>query len=393
MKNYILIILSVVLCACSGVKKTQEAANSGDYQTAINNAISSISENKNKKGNQAFIVLLEEVYKKNTLRELDRIDFLKREGRATNYEEIYTRYSNLKETQERIKSLLPLRRNDHNKNAVFLFKDYDNQLIASKKALTAYLYTNAVATLENSTSKNSYRATYDDLTYLQELQPNYKDVAKLQEQAYLNGLDYVMVKVLNSTNKIIPEALENDLLNLNTYNLNNLWTEYHTNKNPKIRYDYEMEVAFRNLEISPEQITEKQFVKEQQIKDGLKFVRDLNGDVVKDSLGNKIETDNFKTVQCTFYQFTQFKSVKIDGMVRFKNLESNQLINEYPLTSSFIFDHVYATYKGDKRALNDDLLLLSRVTRQPFPSDEQMVYDTGEDLKNTLKSILNRHHF
>jgi len=393
MKNYILIILNVVLCACSGVKKTQEAANNGDYQTAINNAISSISENKNKKGNQPFIIILEEVYKKNTLRELDRIDFLKSEARATNYEEIFTRYSNLKETQERIKSLLPLRRNDHNKNAVFLFKDYDNQLIASKKALTAYLYTNAVATLKNSTSKNSYRATYDDLTYLQELQPNYKDVAKLQEQAYLNGLDYVTVKVLNSTNKIIPEALENDLLNLNTYNLNNLWTEYHTNKNPEIKYDYEMEVAFRNLEISPEQITEKQFVKEQQIKDGLKFVRDLNGAVVKDSLGNKIETDNFRTVQCTFYQFTQFKSVKIDGMVRFKNLESNQLINEYPLTSSFVFDHVYATYKGDKRALNDDLLLLSRVTRQPFPSDEQMVYDTGEDLKNTLKSILNRHHF
>jgi len=29
----------------------------------------------------------------------------------------------------------------------------------------------------------------------------------------------------------------------------------------------------------------------------------------------------------------------------------------------------------------------------PFPSNEQMVYDTGEDLKQKLKSIINRYNF
>jgi hypothetical protein len=29
----------------------------------------------------------------------------------------------------------------------------------------------------------------------------------------------------------------------------------------------------------------------------------------------------------------------------------------------------------------------------PFPSNEQMVYDTGSDLKNKLKGIIQRNNF
>ena len=41
---------------------------------------------------------------------------------------------------------------------------------------------------------------------------------------------------------------------------------------------------------------EKQFIKEKQIKDGVKTLLDSNGNVVKDSIGNPIKVDNFKTI-------------------------------------------------------------------------------------------------
>ena len=48
MKKVLLIISLVFLVACGGVKKTQEALNTGNYQTAMNRAIENLSKNKTK---------------------------------------------------------------------------------------------------------------------------------------------------------------------------------------------------------------------------------------------------------------------------------------------------------------------------------------------------------
>jgi hypothetical protein len=103
--------------------------------------------------------------------------------------------------------------------------------------------------------------------------------------------------------------------------------------------------------------------------------------------------DKFKTVRCDFYQFTQFKSAQVVGVVNFTDLRKQQQINQYPLASEFVFEHIYANYNGDKRALDNDLLPFLQAARVPFPTNEQMVYDAGEDLKNNLKSILTRQRF
>lgn len=382
-----------LLSSCSGVKRTQEALNSGNYMSAINKAISNIAENKTKKSNQTFIVLLEEGYRKNMERELQHIRFLKKDGNPANFEEIYEGYANLKSIQERIRPLLPLYIQDEGRKAQFNFKNYDDQLIAAKQDLSEFLYTNASTLLQNANFKSDFRAAYDDLNYLEELNPNFKDAIAKREEAYQKGLDFVIVEMTNNTDMVIPKRLEEELLNLNTYGLNNLWTEYHTNRIQNQDYDYQMEVSFQAINITPEQIREKQISKEKQIKDGYTFVEDRNGNVVADSLGNSIKVDKFKTVRCDFYQFTQFKSAQVTGVVNFMDLRKKQKINQYPLTSQFVFEHSYANFDGDKRALDNDLVSLLQLARIPFPSNEQMVYDAGEDLKNNLKNILSRQSF
>ncbi|MGB7395417.1 MAG: hypothetical protein WA913_13575, partial [Pricia sp.] len=101
----------------------------------------------------------------------------------------------------------------------------------------------------------------------------------------------------------------------------------------------------------------------------------------------------FKTVRCNFYEFTQFKSARVAGVVKFTNLATRQPLDSYPLSSEFVFEHVYADYDGDKNALDNDLVRLLDLASVPFPTNELMVYDAGEDLKARLKSILVRQRY
>jgi len=393
MKKVLLLTTIIVLAACGGVKKTQEALNTGNYVAAMNKAIKNLAENKTKKGNQEYITLLEEAFAKHSEREQQEIAFLQNDGNPANLENIYNKYLQLKQIQERIKPLLPLHINDEGRNAKFNFVNYDNKILATKDDLSEHLYENASSLLANAKYKADFRAAYDDLKYLQEINPGYKETVAKMDEAYNKGLEFVRVEIANQTEQIIPERLESELLDFNAFGIDNFWLQYHTNPLANVKYDYAMNLDFMEINISPERVNETQIIKEKQIKDGWEYLLDTNGNVVKDSLGNKIKVDKMRTVTCKFFQFTQTKSAQIGAKVRFTDLNSGQEINAYPLSSQFVFEHVFANYQGDKRALEDDLLVFLNAREVPFPSNEQMVYDAGEDLKARLKGIVSKYQF
>lgn len=394
MKKILLFVSVLVIAAsCGGVKKTQKALNTGDYSNVLNNAVQKLAENKTKKGNQAYITLLEDAFAKNQERELKYIAFLEKDGNEASYEPIYKTYVNLRDIQEQIRPLLPLQIIEENRTAEFTFENYENDIIDYKEDLSEYLFDNAEHLLASAASKQDYRKAYDDFNYLEKINPGFEDTRQKIEDAHQKGIDYVEVQMLNNSNQIIPARLSDELLNFNTFGLDELWTKYHTNRLPNINYDYGMQVSIDQIDISPEQVSEKEIIKEKQVKDGYKYAVDMNGNAVKDSLGNKIKIDKFKTVRCKFQQFTQFKSTRVAGNVIYTDLNTKQQLNSYPLASEFIFDHVYANSNGDKRALDNDLIPLLDLAVVPFPSNEQMVYDAGEDLKSRIKAILSRHRF
>ncbi|MDO9275042.1 MAG: hypothetical protein Q7T92_05760 [Lutibacter sp.] len=387
-KQLLFLIIAVTFVSCGSVKKTQEAINYGNYDQAIETAVKNLRSNKTKKNNQPYVFMLEDAFAKATERDLDKIKFLKNEENPANFESIFNIYSNLNYRQEIIKPLLPLPILDKNRNAKFQFKDYANDIINSKDKLSNYLYGNAKKSMIYAENKINFRNIYDDLVYLDKINPNFKDTKALLEEAHYKGTDYVYVFMQNHTDKIIPIRLEDDLLNFNTYKLNNLWTVYHNNKQPQLNYDFEIVLNLREINISPEQIREKQIVQEKQVKDGWKYLLDHKGNAVKDSLGNNIKVDKFKTIRSTLYQNTQNKSVQIIGQMNYIDLKNNQLIKSFPLESGFKFEHNYATYSGDKNALDTNYLDLLKYKYLPFPSNEQMIYDSGEDLKQKIKHII-----
>lgn len=390
-KTTLLLFLLSIVAGC-GVKQTQNYVSSGDYDAAIAKAVSGLRNNKDKKGKQDYVYLLEEAFAKAKDRDLRNITMLAKDANPRNFEEVFNTYVQLNNRQEKIRPLLPLKLLKEGRNANFPFDDYTDQIIDSKNALSRHLYDNAKGLL-GTKDKVNYRRAYDDLVYLDQLTPNYKDVRILMEDAKFKGTDFVHVYTKNETKIIIPMDLQTALLDFSTYGLNDKWTAYHSTKQKNIVYDYAMLVNFRQINISPEQIKEKEFVNEKEIVDGKKKLLDARGRVVKDSLGKDVMVDNIKIVRIKINEFRQFKTAQVVAKVDYLDLRTNQLIQTFPISSEFVFENIYAKYRGDLRAIDKEYQPYFRNRPVPFPSNEQMVYDTGEDLKAKLKNIIVKNKF
>jgi len=392
MKKITIIIAFFVMLSSCGVKQTQNNLASGNYDAAIDIALSNLRSNKDKKGKQDYIYLLEEAFAKAKERDLNTISFLSKENNPSNLEKIYNTYLALNDRQEKIKPLLPLKLIKEERNAIFPFDNYNDQIISSKNALSNYLYTNAKA-LMLTKNKMNYRRVYDDLIYLDKINHNYKDVANILDEAQLKGTDFVMVYTKNETNMIIPVDLQNDLLDFKSYKLNDKWTVYHTVKQKGTTYDYGMFINFKSILISPEQIKEREFTKERQVVDGQRKQLDANGRVVLDKQGKPVMEDNLINASVKIYEVRQLKSCQITAKVDYVDNKTNQSLGSFPITSQFVFENIYSTYKGDRRAADDNYYAYFDKRIAPFPSSEQMVYDTGEDLKAKINNVITRNQF
>jgi hypothetical protein len=392
MKNITILLGFLIIAVSCGVKQTRNMLISGNYDGAIDKAVDGLSNNKNAKGKQDYVYMLEEAFAKAKERDMSNINLWFKDANPSNLEKIYATYVKLNSRQEIIRPLLPLKLIQEKREALFPFEDYSDQIVSSKNALAKYLYDNSKGLLATK-EKNNFRRAYEDLVYLNSINPGYKNVEELTEEAQFKGTDFVSVSTKNETSMVIPAQLESDLLDFSAYGLNDKWTVYHSNRQKGIDYDYGITVSFRQINISPEQIKEKDFTKERQIKVGTKKLLDRRGKVVKDSLGHDIIVDNLKTVKATVAEFRQFKTSQVIAKVDYIDLRSNQLLQTFPVSSEFLFENIYATYRGDKRAVEDKYQVNFKKKQMPFPSAVQMVYDTGEDLKAKLKEIIIRNRF
>ena len=86
MKKLLLFLFIIVFINACGVTQTRNMLTSGNYDEAIDNAINSLKNNKDKKGKQDYIYLLEEAFAKAKERDLNSIRFWEQEGNPQNLE-------------------------------------------------------------------------------------------------------------------------------------------------------------------------------------------------------------------------------------------------------------------------------------------------------------------
>ncbi len=379
----------LILTSCSGRKQIETAISYGNYDNAIENALRKLSKNKDKKQKQDYILMLQEAYSKVLEKDLRAIDHLKKDGNPEQYQHIYEIYLALEARQNAIKHIMPLQING--KNIYLRFGDYSSELIDYRYKTSNYLVNKGVELL-NSNDKYKARKAFDLFTYIESINPNFKETQSLIIEAQKKGTDYVMVSIENQTNQIIPKPISDDLLRINTQEINELWTVYHTMHSAHTNYDFEMQIKLKNVEISPEQVNSKQKLKQKEIIDGWEYDRDTNGTILIDSLGNKIKINKIINVKARYFEINQFKSAQMTADVCYKNLHTNETLETFTVNSEFVFEHFYARVRGDKRALNKQERQLTKNVSAEFPSNIQMIQHTGESMKSKLKHIIRTHN-
>ncbi|MGS2725935.1 hypothetical protein ACU8DI_04955 [Psychroserpens sp. BH13MA-6] len=389
MKRLLLLtVLLSLLVSCSGRKQIEKAISYGNYDQAINDALQKLSNNKDKKRKQDYVIMLRDAYYKVLDRDLSAIKHLKKDGNPEQYRTIYETYLDLDARQNAIKRVLPLQINGKTIN--FKFKDYSSEIVDYRYKTSDYLIDEGIALLDSG-NKYDAREAYDIFTYIERINPNFEETRSLMTEAHNKGTDYVIVSIENQTRQIIPQRLEADLLNFDTYGLNQFWTVYHANAAEDLDYDYAMALQLKQINISPERIKERQILRQREIVDGWEYQLDANGNVMKDSLGNDIKIDKIINVKARLFEFEQQKSSQILAEVVYSDLINQQVLERFPIDSGYEFLNLFATYRGDKRALTREDLDIINNRRVGFPSNEQMVFDTGEDLKIRLKKIISSY--
>lgn len=389
---YLLLFTALFSISCNSVKRTQKFVAQGNYNQAIELAVKKLQKDKGAKEYEPHIRLLEEAYLKAKEDDTRHINFLKKENSPAGAKEIYYTYLDLQARQDLIRPLLPLYSNEMGRKANFVFSDYTNDLLGAKDAYIKSLYQEAIAYMQRNTKKD-YRSAFNVLCELEEVQPNYRDVLQLKENAHFRGTDFVFVTLNNHTGQFIPFRLERDLLDFNTYGLDDFWTEYHGQRTNGINYDLGVDLNFQTIQISPERISDRQYTRTQRIKDGYEYGRDRKGNIVRDSLGNPIKIDKYINVSAQITITTQQKSVFVGGTVVYMDLNRRRQLNSFPISSEFVFENVFAKYRGDERALTPEDRRLLNNYFIPFPNNEQMVFDAGTNIKERFKEILRDNTF
>jgi len=379
-------ILSVLITGCNSVKRNQKFLAQGDYEQVIDLAVKKLQKDPYGKNNEAHISFLEEAFYQAVAEDQRRLDYLQKENNPANSREIYYLYCDLDKRQEFVRPITAIRPIE------IRFQDYSAALISSKRKFADYLFSEGNRMLQRNTIADA-RYAYGYFSDLKNLQSNYQGVDEKLNEAHFMGTDFVMVRLQNFSGQIIPFQLEKDLLDFNTYGINDFWTEYHTRRENNIRYGYGIDLNFRQINVSPERIFEKEYQRKKEIVDGWEYLRDRYGNIVKDSLGNSIKIDKILTVTASITYTEQDKSVNVGADAVYTDLNRNQVINSYPIGTEFNFRNVFARYRGDIRALTEEDLEHIKYDFFPFPSAQQMVYDAGNDIKSRLKETLRSHRF
>ncbi len=386
MKHIYYIFIFSILASCSSIKQAEKSMNSGDYLKAYDLLIEEYQKEVSEKKKERFLPMFQNAYMKMVASQESRIEQLKSAKNPAYTEDIYNTLVGLHKRQEQLRRFLPIYHKG--KEMLFKTKNYLPAVDQAKNDYVAYLYQSSRKKLD-SQNKQDIRNAHGELRKIQQLSPGFRDVENLLEEAHYLGTDFVLIQIENRSNQLLPRRLEEDLTQISTYGLNNFWTEYHQKKQNDYTYDYLIKMDIEHIMVSPERMNTRQHQFEREIIDGWEFLYE-NGRKVLDSLGKPIKVDKIILVSARVEEVIQEKDALVQGRVDLIDLSNNQIIDSQKLHSEFGFRNHFAKFFGDRRALDDHMQKLSYNQFIPFPSHEQMVFDSGEEIKAQLKRLLKR---
>jgi hypothetical protein len=377
----IVFVSALLLAGCGSAKKQLE---SGNYDAAINKAVTELR--KNPKSSKD-IETLERAMDIALERDNERIRFLKVEGRANAWDEIYLIYKKMSDRQSMVRTVTPIEY--EGRTIQWPYVDYMQEMVEAKKKAADFYYAHGRELMENGT-KDSYRQAYNEFVRATEyVGDGYEGIDQMMQEARYLGISRVYVTVKNYSSVNFPEDFVQNLLALDLPRLNSEWVEYYTTiPQNDTQFDYLVNVNMRTVGVSPDRQFQRDTLVKRTVEDGFDYVKDERGNVMKDSLGNDIKVKKYKELQCALIRTFQIKECVMEGDVEMLSLYPEKTIKKEPIGATSNFEHVSARAIGDENALSDDQKRMLKSEVIEFPTDLDMVLMCTENLKTAIRGFM-----
>jgi len=381
-RTFAIVFVSALLMAGCGSSKKQ--LESGNYDAAINKAVTEIR--KNPKSSKD-IETLERAMDIAIEQDNERIRYLKMEGRANAWDEIYLIYKKMSDRQSMVRTVTPIEY--EGRTIQWPYVDYMQEMVEAKKKAADFYYAHGTELMENGT-KDSYRQAYNEFVRATEyVGDGYEGIDQMMQEARYLGISRVYVTVKNFSSVNFPDEFEAELLALDLPRLNSEWVEYYTSiPQNDTQFDYLVNVNVRTVGVSPDRQFQRDTLVKRTVEDGFDYVKDERGNVRKDSLGNDIKVKKYKELQCALIRTFQIKECIIEGDVEMLSLYPEKTIKKEPIGATSNFDHISARAIGDENALSDDQKRMLKSEVVEFPTDLDMVIMCTENLKTAIRGFM-----
>lgn len=375
----LLLALTIFVSSCA---RTQKLVEQGRYDEAIELATKKLSGKKRKK--LKHVKALEKAFAKATQQDMQRIARL--EDRPGSEERIVDIYRHIRKRQEAVSPLLPLL-SIKGYQARFQFVKVDELETAAMKKAAKALYQTAKYQLADAErgDKLAARDAYHNLDKIENYFRNYKDVNELKFKARDIGTTHVLFEMKNNAQVVLPQAFENEVLRMGVDELNSGWNQFHLSEPANENIDLKVRMNITQIDVSPERITEREYIDSKEIEDGFDYVLDANGNVMKDTLGNDIRVPRKVLIRARVFEVFQSKAAIVAGHLEYFDARNNDLIRSTPISVESIFENYASHFSGDRRALSAFSRGRCDTRPLPFPLDEELLLQAAEEMKPILR--------
>ena len=376
-KHLWIIILSLGIISCQSPSKLLQKHK---YDRAINRVIRQLK--KGKAIDPEYRIVLEKAFDRRIQKDMKKINSLKRRSHIDDWEEIIKIAERITALQDKIEPYLPLY-DLSGIEAQFKFVKTD---VIINHAIDTLIdqYNDRIAQLVHLARSGDKSAAREALSYLdrKEVYTGDQIVGRtLRSELFELGMTKLFFRVENRAMVYLPRMITDELAKLNLGQEQDPWTEIDYEFKPWRIYDYEIRYQIQQFNISPEFVKEI-VTNEQKDISTTDYKRDVNGQIVLDSLCRKIEITKIETVTAQVTKVIQNKKTSIRGVLEIIDLDYGHIVFQEPVEAIAVFDKESCTYKGDKRALPADV----RITDPPvdFPSDDVLFLEVVDKLKPAL---------
>ncbi len=366
----LLFTIVLIFASCASSSKLLEK---GDYDASIDKSIKKLMRSPD---NTKEIKVLKKSYQLANEGDLDKIEKLKLTGQPDIWRDVYKSYTRLADRQQRVRRLPDEVLDKIN----FKKHNYTSSQTAALKKAVAYNYEHAKVLLQTG-NKQDAREAYRQLQFISNKMPYYKDVNKLMEKALAFGTNYVLFRMENQSETVLPKNYEEQILKISLSSLNERWLTFDTYPEEGVNYDFDIDLLLKEINVSPDLIQQEKITDTKEVEDGWEYVLDANGNVKKDSLGNDIKKTKYTTIKAYVTQSHMNKKAQVKGTLDYYDNRTGQLIKTFPISTEFVFDYYYATFEGEKEALSKESMELIKNRPVPFPTNPEIIFDTSDELK------------